>query len=301
MYCHKCGKQNAEDNKFCKHCGAHLDEHDKEDKQEKMEKHTSHTSEKEQKKSSGWGKIITVVIILAFVGFGAYGSVDKEPIATNNEALTDYDTGDSKNAIEKFRQAANDATTDEVKIAALKNLGYAYSSEGQLTQSLNAFNEALPLATQDTFDYYLISGEIALLERDANKALTNYNNAYKLNPEDYQINNALALFHIDLDGVAPRYVDYNKALLYAKKANELSPSETSKQNLAIAYYFNDDYTETISILSTSNFTQHPYAAYWIGLAYVASGDDANAKIYLQTAIDNGAEVTQEIYDYLNSY
>src|SRR5690606_13141012 len=105
--------------------------------------------------------------------------------------LTNYDTGDSGSAIEKFRQAANEATTDGVKIEALKNLGYVYATEGQSSQALNTFKEALPLTTNGSLDYYLITGEIALLEKDASKALTNYNNAYRLDPENFQINNAL--------------------------------------------------------------------------------------------------------------
>ncbi len=299
MYCHKCGKQNTENSKFCKHCGADLNGTDKQEVPEHTEHYTiSH--KKEEKKSSIWGKAITAIVIFLIVSGGIYGSVDKEPIATNNEALSKFDAGDSKTAIEQFRKAANEATSDEVKVAALKNLGYAYSTEGQTTEALSSFNEALPLTTQDTFDYYLISGEIALLDGNINDALTNYNNAYRLNPEDFQINNALALFHLDLEGVAPKYVDYNKALLYAKKANELSPSEISKQNLAIANYYNENYSETISLLSSSNFTQHPYAAYWLGLAYLGNKDDANAKTYLQMAIDNGAEVSQEVHDYLSS-
>ncbi len=299
MYCNNCGKQNTASSKFCKHCGVNFEEIDNETKPEQIEHHATQLKT-EEKKSLNWRKIITTLIILAFVGFGIYGSVDKKPIATNNEALTNFDSGDSKNAIEKFRQAADEATTNEVKIEALKNLGYVYSTEGQPSQAINAFKEALPLSTQDTFDYYLISGEIALLEENINYALTNYNNAYRLKPEDFQINNALALFHLDLEGVAPNYADYNKALLYAKKANELSPSEISKQNLAIAYYFNENYNDTISLLSSSNFTQHPYAAYWLGLAYLGNKDDANAKIYLQMAINEGAEVPQEVHNYLSS-
>jgi tetratricopeptide (TPR) repeat protein len=299
MYCHKCGKQNNTGSKFCKYCGVKFDGVDEKKELENVE-HSTASHHTEKKKSSIWGKVITAVVILLILGGGIYGSVDKEPIATNNEALTNFDTGDSESAIMKFRQAADEATTDEIKVAALKNLGYVYSTEGQTTQALSAFNEALPLTTQDTFDFYLISGEVALLDGNVNDALTNYNSAYRLNPEDFQINNALALFHMDLEEVAPRYVDYNKALLYAKKANELSPSEISKQNLAIAHYFNDNYNDTISLLSTSNFSQHPYAAYWLGLAYLSIEDDANAKTYLQMAIDNGAEVPQEIIDYLNS-
>jgi len=298
MYCHKCGKQNNKESKFCKHCGSGIDGIDEKKELEQAELPASHKTE--EKKSSIWGKVITAIVILFILGGGIYGSVDKEPIATNNEALTNFDSGDSSTAIQKLLQAANEATTDEIKVAALKNLGYVYSTEGQTVQALGAFNEALPLTTQDTFDYYLISGEVALLNENDNDALTNYNNAYRLNPEDFQINNALALFHLDLEGVAPKYVDYSKALLYAKKANELSPSEISKQNLAIAYYYNENYSETITLLSTSNFTQHPYAAYWLGLAYLGNKDDANAKTYLQMALDNGAEVPQEVRDYLNS-
>lgn len=299
MYCNKCGKKNSEGSKFCKHCGANFHDIETENKSEQMG-HSSTSSKVDEKKSSIWGKVITAIVILLIVGGGIYGSVDKEPIATNNEALTNFDTGDSASAIQKFRQAANEAKTDEIKVAALKNLGYVYSTEGQTAQALSAFNEALPLTTKDTFDYYLISGEIALLNENVNDALINYNNAYRLNPEDFQVNNALALFHLDLEGVAPNYVDYSKALLYAKKANELSPSEISKQNLAIAYYYNENYSETISLLSSSNFTQHPYAAYWLGLAYLGNKDDVNAKIYLQKAIDGGAELPQEVHDYLSS-
>ncbi len=297
MYCHKCSKQILENSKFCKHCGVQL-EGVRKDIESKQIEQPSLPHKSEKKKS--WGGIIKILVLLAIFGFGTYSAVDKEQIKTNNEAIITFDAGDKKTAIEQFRKAANEATSNEVKVSALKNLAYVYSTDTQTTEALGAFNEALPLTTQNTFDYYLISGEIALLNRDINKALTNYNSAYRLNPENFQINNALALFHLDLEGIAPKYTDYSKALLYAKKANELSPSETSKQNLAIAYYYNKNYSETITLLSSSNFTQHPYAAYWLGLAYLGNKDDANAKIYLQKSIDNGAEASQEVHDYLNS-
>lgn len=300
MYCHKCGKQNNTGSKFCKHCGVKFDGFDEKKELENVE-HSTASPHTEKKKSSIWGKVITAVIILLILGGGIYGSVDKEPIATNNEALTNYDAGDSRSAIEKFRQAADEATTDEIKAGALINLGYVYSSEGEYAQALSAFKEAIPYTTQDSFEYYLATGEIALLDGNANEALNNYNSAYRLNPDDYQINNALALFHMDLEETAPRYADYNKALLYAKKAYEVnSGAEVAKQNLAIANYFNENYSETISLLSSSNFNQHPYAAYWLGLAYLSIEDEMNARTYLQMAIDNGAEVPQEITDYLNS-
>jgi tetratricopeptide (TPR) repeat protein len=102
--------------------------------------------------------------------------------------------------------------------------------------------------------------------------------------------------------MAPQYENYPKALFYAKKAYEYDTekSEIAKQNLAIAYYFNENFDQTITLLSTSNLTQHPYAAYWLGLAYLRKEDHLNAQLYLQKAINGGAEVPQEIIDYLNS-
>lgn len=302
IYCKKCGKENPKGSKFCQYCGVKFNIIGKEDEENNEEGHSEHISSHtlETQKSSNAGKIITTLIVLAFIGFGINRNVDKESVNTNNKALTSFNSGDNKSAIDQLQQATNDATNDETKITTLKNLGYVYSTEGQNNQALSTFKEVLALTTKDTFDYYLVSGEVALLEGKTNEALSNYNKAYKINPENFQINNALALFHLDLEEVAPKYTDYSKALLYAKKANELSPSEISKQNLAIAYYLNENYSETISLLSSSNFTQHPYAAYWLGLAYLANEDDINAKIYLQKAIDGGAEVPQEIHDYLDS-
>ena len=66
------------------------------------------------------------------------------------------------------------------------------------------------------------------------------------------------------------------------------------------YYFNENYDKTISLLSTTNLTQHPYAALWLGLAYLGQEDHINARVNFQKAINGGAEVPQEIIDYLNS-
>ena len=70
--------------------------------------------------------------------------------------------------------------------------------------------------------------------------------------------------------------------------------------MAIANYFNNNFDETISLLSSSDLSKNPYAAYWLGLAYVKKEDMDNAKIYLKKAMDGGAEVPQEVKDFVNS-
>ena len=111
----------------------------------------------------------------------------------------------------------------------------------------------------------------------------------------------LDLYDVDINSIARQYVDYKKALTYAQKAYDLNKLESPKENLAIAYYFNENYNQTISLLSSSNFIQHPYAAYWLGFAYSKIDDSYNAKIYLQKAIAGGVKVSQEVWDYINSH
>ena len=295
MFCTNCGKKSEGSQKFCTSCGGFLSVEPKKPMPKvEMPAHASTES------PWGAGRIVTILIILAVVGFGIYGSLDEDSITKNNEGLTSFDSGDSQTAINQFQQAAQDAATNETKINVLKNLGYVHATEGQYEQALTTFREALGLAKQNSFDYYLISGEIALLEYKPNAALLSFNKAHELNPTDFQINNSLALFYLDLEEIAPQYADYPKALSYAKKAREydVEKSEISKQNLAIAYFFNENFDQTISLLSTTNLSQHPYMNYWLGWAYAAKGDTTNARFYFQKAVNAGIELEPEAYEYL---
>ncbi len=300
MFCKNCGTKIENNSKFCTNCGAPTSNtHNRGNETLKTKKSTTTTAKKQ---SSLIGKIVTVFLILTVVGVGVYLSLDEDSIEKNNEGLTSFDSGDSQTAINQLQEAKGEAITNENKINTLKNLGYVYSSEEQNLEALKSFKEALNLTKNHSFDYYLISGEIAELENNPTLAVQNYNKAYEIDPNDFQVNNSLALFYLDLDEIAPQYVDYPKALSYAKKAYEydLEKQETIKQNLAIAHYFNNNFNQTISLLSTSNYTQHPYAAFWLGLAYLEKEDDLNAKFYLQKAVNGGAEVPQLIHDYLNN-
>lgn len=300
MFCKNCGKELNENQKFCTSCGAKFSSTNKEEKEIPEVKPLK--SVPQIKSSWGAGRIITILVVLGMIGIGVYNSLDEDSITKNNEGMSSFDSGDSQTAINQLQQAKQDAVSNENKINTLKNLAYVYTTEGQNEQALATFKEALNLTKTNSFDYYLISGEIALLEYKPNSAILSFNKAYELNSTDFQINNSLAIFYLDLEEMAPQYENYPKALSHAKKAYEYDTekSEIAKQNLAIAYYFNENFDQTISLLSTSNLTQHPYASYWLGLAYLSKEDHINAQLYLQKAINGGAEVPQEIIDYLNS-
>lgn len=295
MFCKNCGKENKEGQKFCTDCGTAFSS-------VKTNSSPNSFSVAKVGRKINTGLIVRILVGVAIVGWIVYANLDEGAITKNNEGLSSFDSGDSQTAINQFQQAAQDATSNDTKINTLKNLGYVYATEGQNEQALATFREALTLTKKDSFDYYLISGEVALLEYKPNAALLSFNKAYELKSTDFQVNNSLALFHLDLEEVAPQYADYPKALSYAKKAYEydVEKSEISKQNLAIAHFFNENFDQTISLLSTTNLSQHPFAAYWLGLAYLSKEDHANAKLYLRRALNAGVEMPQEIIDYLNS-
>ncbi len=299
MFCKNCGKELNENQRFCISCGVKFSGINKEEKEAPK---VQFKPVSQNKKLWSARKIITILVILAIIGIGIYNSLDEDVIIKNNEGLSNFDSGNSQVAINQFQQASQDAVSNENKINSLKNLAFVYTTEGQNEQALSTFKEALNLTKVNSFDYYLISGEIALLEYKPNSAILSYNKAYELDSNNFQINNSLALFYLDLEEIAPQYTDYSKALTYAKKAYEYDSekSEISKQNLAIAYYFNDNFDQTISLLSTTNLTQHPYAAFWLGLSYLEKEDEINARINFQKAIEGGAEMPQEIINYLNS-
>lgn len=304
MFCKNCGKDLKDSVKFCANCGAAVSgAHPHAPKVEVVENHTqAFAAPLPAKKESwlDWRKALGILALLAVIGWRIYAAMDSGAVESNNQGLSAYDSGNSQQAISQFQQASQDAVSNETKLSTLKNLAYVYSSEGQTAQALNSFKEALALTTQGSMDYYLITGEIALLQNDPATAISNYNKAYNLDPNDFQVNNALALFYMDIGDKYPKYVDYPKALSYAQKAVQKTDLELAKQNLGIAYYFNENYPLAISTLSNITIDKDTYTAYWLGLAYARNDDAFNAKIYLRKAIANGVQVPQEVYDYLDN-
>lgn len=305
MFCKNCGTESAETKKFCTNCGTAFSV------AQNAETTTSRPVRPPMPKER-WttGRIIKTIAGVVFVsglillkfGWGAINSIDNTAVEKNNSAQESYQSGgDPNQAINQLQQASRDAVTNSTKLTTKVNLAYVYSSEGKNDLALATFKEALPLASEGGIYYYLISGEIALLEGKPNAALIAYNKAYEKDQNDFQVNNALNLFYLDIADERPQYSNYPKALTYALKANEVQPSDITKQNLAIAYHLNENYKQAISWMSSiSNVDGQPYVAYWLGLSYAGDRQVANAKYYLRIAINGGVEVPQEVRDYINN-
>ncbi len=172
----------------------------------------------------------------------------------------------------------------------LKNEAYVEATRGNDAAALAKFKEAFAQAKPDSFDHHLIGGEIAVLESKPEEALAHFSTAEQLEPDNFQINNALALFYMDLNDTHPQYVDYKKSLVYAKKAADATDQDTAKENLAVAHFFNDQYDEAIAILEKLDDNGEASIPYFLGLAYLGKEDDEKAKPYLKTARDRGMDL-----------
>lgn len=298
MHCKNCGKEVGAEKKFCSNCGTPVS------KLSPMKPSTAMplTAKKEPWTFGRGAKIAAgVLVVLVLLVIRVVSAADSPAVLSNNEALKSYDAGNNEQAVSQLQQAAQSAVTNDTKINTLKNLAYVYSAQGKTDLAIQTFQQALALTTSGSYDYYLVSGEIASLKGDPSSALLGYNQAYKINPNDFQVVNALAVFYMNMDNAANEYQDYKKAVSYGQKAVQLSDLQVAKQNLGIAYYFDEDYSQAISTLSNLTIDKNTNTAYFLGLSYAGNDDAVNAKIYLQRAIDNGVKAPQEVYDYIASH
>lgn len=135
--------------------------------------------------------VIVLFLLLARLIASSIGMVDQVAVNSNDRAIEAMEAGDMVTATRQLEAAADSAVTSASKMIILTNLGYVYVSEGNTTKGLQSFREALTYTSQNSADYYLISGEIALLEKNPKEALENYKSAYNIKANDFQINNAL--------------------------------------------------------------------------------------------------------------
>lgn len=310
MYCQQCGKQAMEGEKKCSVCGAALPEVSTEPTTEEQSATPSQPSTivgqsgyQENKKAPIIPIIIGLLVVFAIAGVGFYFSLNQKGVEQNNQAIENFDSGDTDAAIAQLEDSLDSAVLDETKLKSLKNLAYMYFSRGQMDEARANFAKALELTDPTSKDYYLILAELSYIDGSGELTLANYLEAYAIAPNDYQVNNALALFYLDLDGLYPDYVNDVQALFHAQKAleNDASQLELTKQNLAIAHYFNSNYSDAVYYLSTTDYETQPGMGYWMGYAYYALDDAENAAYYFQLAQDAGVEFPEDINQFLESY
>lgn len=301
MFCQKCKKDSSSSQEVCVLCGTPYKQTQK-FTQPGVEASKSHLGTFKEKRKKGKFGVIRTIGVIGLILFSIYTGVVDQGVDTNNETLENYETSESQTAINKLNNAVDEAATDENKINTLNNLAYIQINEGQYQEALELFQKALTYTTENSFDYYLINGEIALINNQPDLAKSNYLKANELRPNDFSSNNALNLFYLDLNDQATEYTDYSKALNHAIIANQNADEYTyitASQNLGIAYYFNDQYYKAIEEFQKTDLENDPIIAYWLGWSYVLIDNYEEASNHFQLALDGGIELDTAAYEYLS--
>lgn len=222
---------------------------------------------------------VLFIFVFIFLVVNTLEQTSEEEIGESSEEAN------TKNDTERFDEPAVDLDT-------LIEKGYVYYNNERYSKALEVFNEALQYAEEQSFEYYLISAEIALLNDNATAALLAYEQAYEIEPRSIDINSNLAYFYSGYEESTLEYLDYEKALFYNLKVYRLLGVENGSEelNVAISYFYLDKPNKVIELLEDFDFEEYPYAAVWIAGAYYYLDNTVEMLRYIEIAEDNGAEV-----------
>ncbi len=313
MFCEKCGNRLPENAKFCNKCGTkvsydqpekkvfHGQVQQKEHKEEKvaLPEMPSQPQKKFNFKKYSW--IFIILFLIGLKGCSYYEDQNNEEAIKINDRiinnLSQYSYADATSQLENALSLAKD---DRVKADIYSNLGFINLSEEKGAEALDNFNKALDLYDINTFDYFLMKGEIEYINRDYDKALEYYKKAYNKDPSDFLINNSLAVFYLSLDDESEKYLDVDKAIQHSKRAKEINNNDLTKSNLATAYTLKEEYQKAINLFNQiSNMDSDE--EYLLGLNYLNIEDFDNAVKFFKKAKDHGAKLEPEFEDFLNNY
>lgn len=180
-------------------------------------------------------------------------------------------------------------------VDAYLNAAYGYLVVGEYGAAMEQFQLALHTAEPESQQYHLVTGEIAELENDPARALAAYTAAYDVDPSNAQVNSTLALFYLDMADRWPEYSDYDKALYHATDAFIADPEDpTAVENLAYSSYFAEEYEDAVTYFLMTDLETDGWNNVWLGYAYLALGDTANAEYYFQQGSALGAQAPDEV-------
>ena len=140
MFCPSCGTKLEEGIRFCENCGKSISGTSAVDDTPKT---VVAPSFPKKKSSITPSRAIWALVILGIIGYSIYNSQDQNAITANNQALNSYESGNNQQAINQLNSASQQAVTNDTKINVLKNLAYAYEVNGQNSEALTSFQQAL--------------------------------------------------------------------------------------------------------------------------------------------------------------
>ena len=156
---------------------------------------------------------------------------------------------------------------------------------GNRRQAIAYLEQAVIINPAFTKSYRAL-GSLYEQEKDYQQASVTYERGLQHAPDDPTLLNNLAWAHLMLGS------DMGTAYMHIRKAITLAPEDLELQDtLAWWYYLTQDYLQAITLLNKIVKAQPDHALYrhHLGMAYLKSGNNEQARQHLQRALDLGID------------
>jgi tetratricopeptide (TPR) repeat protein len=279
-YCNKCGTVIPPEATTCTQCGT--------------------TPEQNNANKKITAIAIGVLVFIFLAGLVSYLTYFRSEQINNDVVSEVIAGGDLTEAADSLEDSLNKTTDVSLKIKILINQGYVYTSAGEIDQAIESFSKANALSEPDSLNDYITKANVADLSNDFVAAEEYYLKAVKLAPEDYQANTSMGVFYLGLIPGTEEYEDYTLALSYNLKAYDIQADNITTENIALNYFFLEDYDTAIEYYLATNLAVVPDDNFMLGLSYLMIEDTVSAKKYIRTAYDMGYELSEEYLEFINN-
>jgi tetratricopeptide (TPR) repeat protein len=199
---------------------------------------------------------------------------------------------DSKQAETAFQQAI---AADAESLTSHLNLSQLYISQQAYDQATTQLQAAIEVDPYQASPHMML-GMVHDQRGDHEQARAAYEKALEINPNVAAAANNLAWNYAEHGG------NLDVALTFAQKAKQASPDDPRiADTLGWIYYKKQLYAKAISELkdSAERLPNDPMVHYHLGMAYFQNGDQAQAKVALQRALElksnfDGADQAKQI-------
>lgn len=255
--------------------------------------------------------LIPIALNIIFLGntvMGAFGYIDtltasqsgiSSKLTDIESAQANLDMGDYNSAKLVYEKVvsneANTGFTDDVAQAYL-GIASIKMSQGDVEDGLSIINETLKKTKEGTEVDYMLKGLMAIVNKDIEGAFNIFNEVIKINPNNYDANAWLGIYYIG------QVTDYEKAIIYNKKAHEIKKTIEGLEMLAANYYLLGSYSESKVLFEELNRVAPNNTTSLLKLGEISYGfgdKDGAIKYFKRLKEIDPSKITPQIEDTIN--
>lgn len=187
-------------------------------------------------------QIIRSLLFVFAISFFSCAPVKTEDDAiTINKAGVEFmDQGNYEKALKSFMEAIKNTTLSfSTKGSIYRNIAITFSGLENFDSSLHYSTLAAKCYTKNSYDYLVNMADVELISGRIEKALSHLLKAAAIDSDDMAVNNSLGLVY--LGEYDETFTDYDKALIYNKKAFAYAGDRVTEEVLGRNYYRLGDY------------------------------------------------------------